>query len=95
MPRSRTGISRRNRTIRWLVKRKISVMYNFEQKSIFLSDTTACMTVLAKMPIQVYLGFLGRCTLTSREFAALKNPVVETSSMLEVTCHTADAVLIE
>ena len=52
------------------------------------------MTVLVKMPIQVYLGFLGRCTLASREFAALKNSVVENSSIVEVLCHIADAMLI-
>lgn len=51
------------------------------------------MTVLVKMPIQVYLGFLGRVTLESREFAALKNSV-ESSSVVEVPCHITDAMLI-
>ena len=34
------------------------------------------MTVLVKLPIEIYHGFMGRCPLSSREYAILKNSLI-------------------
>jgi hypothetical protein len=50
------------------------------------------------MPIGIYAGFLGRCLLASREYAALKNSVIErvpgSSSLIEILCHPSEATLL-
>ena len=50
------------------------------------------------MPIGIYAGFLGRCLLSSREYAALKNSVIErapgSSSIVEILCHSTEATLL-
>jgi hypothetical protein len=59
------------------------------------------MPVTVKMPIAVYLGFVGRCQLSSREYVVLKNAVVahvpedtRYGNVVEILCSTEDAKLI-
>lgn len=48
------------------------------------------------MPLRVYSGFLGRLTLESREYALLKNAVVESNpaETVNIVCDNADASLL-
>jgi hypothetical protein len=50
------------------------------------------MPVVITMPHSVYLGFLGRCRLDSREYAALKTAVIERTpeERVEIMCDPAD-----
>lgn len=50
------------------------------------------MAVLIKMPLTVYLGFLGRCKLDSREYSALKAAIVEheAEDVVKILCDTSD-----
>jgi hypothetical protein len=52
-----------------------------------------------RMPIDIYLGFLGSCPLLSREYVIARNFAVEPSaagdySIIEIRCQIADAQLI-
>jgi hypothetical protein len=50
---------------------------------------------VVKMPMEIYAGFLGRCLLSSREYAVLKNSVVDRASgSLQILCSPAEASLI-
>lgn len=53
--------------------------------SSFSRHTIGSMAVLLKMPLAVYLAFLGRCPLLSREYSALKNSVMNVGEM--VSCR--------
>jgi len=48
--------------------------------------------------MEIYAGFLGRCLLSSREYAVLKNSVVDRISgslrIVEILCSPAEASLI-
>lgn len=50
------------------------------------------------MPIGIYAGFLGRFLLSSREYTALKNSVIERGpgslSIVEILCHPTEATLL-
>jgi len=51
-----------------------------------------------RMPIDIYLGFLGSCPLLSREYVITRNFAVEPSaagdySIIEIRCQIADAQL--
>ena len=50
------------------------------------------------MPMRVYSGFLGRVTLESREYAALKTAIGEgnpaTDYTVEILCDAGDATLL-
>ena len=57
------------------------------------------MAVLVKMPLDTYLGFLGRFPLASRGYAVLKNSIIERTltdnySIVEVFCRIDDVNLI-
>ena len=57
------------------------------------------MAVLVKMPLDTYLGFLGRFPLSSRGYAVLKNSIIERTltdnySIVEVFCRIDDVNLI-
>jgi len=57
------------------------------------------MAVLVKMPLDTYLGFLGRFPLSSRGYAVLKNSIIERRltdnySIVEVFCRIDDVNLI-
>jgi hypothetical protein len=57
------------------------------------------MAVLVKMPLDTYLGFLGRFPLSSRGYAVLKNSIIERTltdnySIVEVFCRVDDVNLI-
>ena len=59
------------------------------------------MAVLIKIPLQPYLGFLGRCLLSSREYAVLKTSIIEriperqfSVDVVDILCETSDAQLI-
>jgi hypothetical protein len=57
------------------------------------------MAVLVKMPIEIYLGFLGRFPLLSRGYAVLKNSIFERTpagdrSIVEILCQIDDVKLI-
>ena len=59
------------------------------------------MAVFIKIPLQLYLGFLGRCLLSSREYAVLKTSIIERSAerqfsvdVVDILCETSDAQLI-
>ena len=57
------------------------------------------MAVLVKMPLDTYLGFLGRFPLASRGYAILKNSIIERTrtdnySIVEVFCRIDDVNLI-
>ena len=56
------------------------------------------MTVTVKMPLGIHSGFIGRCLLSSREFAALKNSVIEhgpgNASLVKILCEVVDANLM-
>ncbi|MGN6730477.1 MAG: hypothetical protein ACTHMB_00660 [Candidatus Binatia bacterium] len=49
------------------------------------------------MPLRVYLSFLGRLTLESREYVVLKTAVIESNASSNVTveiCDNPDALLL-
>ena len=48
------------------------------------------------MPLRVYSGFLGRLTLESREYAVLKNAVIEANpaETVKIIWDNADASLL-
>jgi hypothetical protein len=54
------------------------------------------MKVLIAMPVQIYHGVLGRCALLSREYAVLRNSVIEhlPDDTVEILCNPSDARLI-
>ena len=59
------------------------------------------MTAWISLPLATYLGFLGRCILSGREFALLKNSVVERAAhaprgtiIVELLCTLEDAELL-
>ena len=57
------------------------------------------MAVLVKMPLDTYLGFLGRFPLSSRGYAVLKNSIIERTltdnySIVEMFCEIDDLKLI-
>ena len=56
------------------------------------------MTVTVKMPLGIHSGFMGRCLISSREFAALKNSVIEQgpgdASSVKILCEVVDANLM-
>ena len=56
------------------------------------------MTVTVTMPLDIHAGFMGRCVISSREYAALKNSVIEHGSgnagLVKILCEVADANLM-
>src|SRR5258706_2187906 len=56
------------------------------------------MTILIKLPMVIYRGFLGCCPSASREYAILKNSVVVPTqagdSIVEILCQYPEAKLI-
>ena len=57
------------------------------------------MAVLVKMPLDTYLGFLGRFPLSSRGYVVLKNSIIERTltdnySIVEMFCQIDDVKLI-
>jgi len=57
------------------------------------------MGIVVKMPLDTYLGFLGRFPLSSRGYAILKNSLIQRtttgdSSIVEMLCENDDAKLI-
>jgi hypothetical protein len=58
------------------------------------------MTVLVKLPIEIYHGFMGRCPLSSREYAILKNslsihiPKESRDENKEFLCRIGEAKLL-
>ena len=59
------------------------------------------MTVLVKLPIEIYQGFMGRCLLSSREYAILRNSLIihtpkesQDKSIVEFMCLIGEAKLL-
>lgn len=58
------------------------------------------MTALISIPLSTYLGFLGRCRIASREYAILRNAIVENvpdlsgNIFVEFLCSIDDAELL-
>ncbi len=57
------------------------------------------MGIVVKMPLDTYLGFLGRFPLSSRGYAVLKNSIIERTltdnySIVEMFCEIDDLKLI-
>jgi hypothetical protein len=59
------------------------------------------MYVTVRMPVDVYVGLLGRCPLDSREYAILRNAIIQHvqqavgfRSLLEILCSPEDAKLM-
>lgn len=59
------------------------------------------MKILIAMPIARYQGFLGRCLLSSREYAILKNAIIShvptnarEGNIVEIFCDIEDAKLL-
>ena len=59
------------------------------------------MAVTVKIPIGIYLGFVGRCQLSSREYVVLRNAIVThvpeeaiDGNVVEILCSSEDAKLI-
>ena len=59
------------------------------------------MTVLVKLPIEIYQGFMGRCLLSSREYAILRNSLIihtpkesQDKSIVEFLCRIGEAKLL-
>jgi hypothetical protein len=59
------------------------------------------MKILIEMPIASYQGFLGRCLLTSREYAILKNAIINhvptdarEGNLVEIFCDVEDGKLL-
>jgi hypothetical protein len=57
------------------------------------------MTVVITLPVHVYLGLLGRCPLSGREYAILKNSILEhgkatNGDIVEISCRMEDAELV-
>ena len=57
------------------------------------------MGIVVKMPLDSYLGFLGRFPLSSRGYAVLKNSIIERTltdnySIVEMFCEIDDLKLI-
>jgi len=56
------------------------------------------MTVLVKLPIGIYQGFMGRCLLSSREYAILRNSLIihmpkesQDENIVEFLCRIGEA----
>jgi len=60
------------------------------------------MVVSLGIPLEIYHGLLGRCVLSSRVFAILKNSLIMTdkpkgekaTNIIHITCDTKDARLL-
>ena len=56
------------------------------------------MTVLVKLPIGIYQGFMSRCLLSSREYAILKNSLIihksQDENIVEFLCRIGEAKLL-
>ena len=56
------------------------------------------MIVTVKMPLGIHSGFMGRCFLSSRDFAALNTSVIEhgpaSASLVKILCDVVDANLM-
>jgi hypothetical protein len=59
------------------------------------------MHVLIRMPIDIYLGLIGRCPLDSREYALLRNAIIDRvqqavgfRNLIEILCSPDDAKLM-
>ena len=59
------------------------------------------MTVLVKLPIGIYQGFIGRCLLSSREYAILINSLIihmpkesQDENIVEFLCRIGEAKLL-
>ena len=59
------------------------------------------MTVLVKLPIGIYQGFMGRCLLSSREYAILRNSLIihmpkesQDENIVEFLCRIGEAKLL-
>ena len=59
------------------------------------------MTVLVKLPIGIYQGFMGRCPLSSREYAILRNSLIihmpkesQEENIVEFLCRIGEAKLL-
>jgi hypothetical protein len=51
------------------------------------------MKVIAKIPVQIYFGFLARFTLQSREYAVLKTAAIG-GYAIDVLCDEKDGFLL-
>ena len=59
------------------------------------------MTVLVKLPIGIYQGFMGRCLLSCREYAILINSLIihmpkesQDENIIEFLCRIGEAKLL-
>jgi hypothetical protein len=56
------------------------------------------MTLTVKMPLGIHSGFMGHCLLSSRDYTALKNSVIEhrpgNASLVEILCDVVEANLM-